>query len=97
MSVINTYMAIHTTVAADASVVQVVYRCACNQREYASKQALQQHQKTQGHRAWMERTELRQLKIELTEKTNVIVGLENKVRLLKELNNELLNRLTICD
>lgn len=76
--------------------VQIVYRCVCNQRDYASKQALKQHQRTQGHRAWMERNELRQLKIELTDKTNIITGLENKVRLLKELNTQLIHRLA-CD
>lgn len=71
---------------------QVVFRCQCNNKTYPSKQALAQHQKTQTHTSWRERNELKQLRIELTETTNTIVALTNQIALLKELNNNLINK-----
>ena len=53
---------------------------------YPSQSALSQHRKTKQPKAWVERNELRLLKIELTDKTNQIVALENKVQSLKDLN-----------
>lgn len=72
---------------------QIVFRCDCNQKTYPSKHALTQHQKTQSHVAWRERNELKQLKIELTDKTNTIVALTNQIDLLKELNNVLVQQI----
>lgn len=71
---------------------QIVFRCDCNQKTYPSKQALTQHQKTQTHVAWRERNELKQLKIELTEKSNIILALTNQISLLKELNQMLIKQ-----
>lgn len=73
----------------------VVYRCECNARGYPSPSALSQHRKTKQHKAWIERNELRLLKIELTDKTNQIVALENQVQSLKDLNTLLLKRLCV--
>ena len=73
----------------------VVYRCECNQRGYPSATALKQHTKTKQHLAWVEKNELRLLKIKLTEKTNTILALENKINSLRELNNVLVKRLTL--
>ena len=73
----------------------MVFRCECNDRGYPSQSALNQHRKTKQHKAWVERNELRLLKIELTDKTNQIVALENKVQSLKDLNTLLLKRLYV--
>lgn len=73
----------------------VVYRCECNQRAYPSSAALKHHAKTKQHLAWVEKNELRSLKVELVEKTNTIMALENKIRLLIELNNTLLQRIAL--
>jgi predicted RNase H-like nuclease (RuvC/YqgF family) len=62
---------------------------------FPSQSALSQHRKTKQHKAWVERNELRLLKIELTEKTNQIMALENTVQSLKNLNTLLLKRLTV--
>lgn len=72
---------------------QIVFQCDCNQKTYPSKQALTQHQKTKNHVAWRERNELKQLKIELTDKTNTIVALTNQIDLLKELNQILVQQI----
>jgi hypothetical protein len=72
---------------------QIVFQCDCNQKTYPSKQALTQHQKTKNHVAWRERNELKQLKIELTDKTNTIVALTNQNGLLKELNQILVQQI----
>ena len=47
------------------------------------------------HKAWEETTELRQLKIQLTERENTIVALNHSISLLKELNTTLIKRLDI--
>ena len=73
---------------------QIVFRCDCNQKTYPSKQALSQHQKTQTHVAWRERNELKQLKIELTEKENIIISLTTQIDLLKELNRKLIEQIS---
>jgi len=74
---------------------QIVFQCDCNHKTYPSKQALTQHQKTQAHVAWRERNELKQLKIELTEKSNTIIALTNQINLLKELNQMLIKQVSI--
>ena len=76
---------------------EIRFLCDCNQKTYPSKQSLSAHQKTQTHTRWVERNELRQLKMDLTEKTNTIVALENKIRLLKDLNNQLIKRIMITE
>lgn len=73
----------------------VIYHCDCNNRNYASKNALNQHRKTQMHKTWMERNELRHLKMQLTQKTNEVHALEHKLRLLQDLNTQLLHRLAL--
>lgn len=73
----------------------VVYRCECNDRGYPSQSALKQHQKTKQHMAWVERNELRLLKMDLTEKSNLIMALETKIQNLKDLNTILLKRLCV--
>ena len=47
------------------------------------------------HKSWIEAKELRDLKIEKTNKENVIMSLYSKIDLLKELNDTLLKRLAI--
>ena len=73
----------------------VVYRCECNNKTYPSHQSLKNHKKTKLHKSWMETKELRDLKIELTNRENVILSLYSKIDLLKELNDTLLKRLTL--
>lgn len=70
---------------------EIRFLCECNQKTYPSKQSLSAHQKTQTHLRWVERNELRQLKMDLTEKTNT------KITLLKDLNNQLIRRITAFD
>lgn len=73
----------------------VVFRCECNNKTYPSKQALSQHRKTKGHQSWQEKSELRDLKVELTHRDNEILRLKNAVNLLKELNTTLIKRLSV--
>lgn len=75
----------------------MVYRCECNDRGYPSQSALKQHRKTKQHMAWVERNELRLLKMDLTEKTNLIIALETKIQNLKDLNTMLLKRFVITN
>ena len=44
-------------------------------KTYPSKQALNAHRKTKGHKSWEEASELRKLKMELTTRDNTIVSL----------------------
>ena len=44
-------------------------------KTYPSKQALNAHRKTKGHKSWEEASELRKLKMELTNRDNTIVSL----------------------
>lgn len=73
----------------------IVFRCECNDRTYPSKAALNAHKKTKSHRSWEEAAELRKLRIELTNRDNTIVSLENTINSLKELNTILIKRLDI--
>ena len=73
----------------------IVFRCECNNKTYPSKSALQAHRKTKGHKAWEECKELRQLKIDLTDRDNTIMALNYTIALLKELNTTLLKRIDI--
>lgn len=73
----------------------VVFRCECNNKTYPSKSALNAHRKTKAHKAWEETKELRLLKIELTERDNRIVSLNQTITLLKELNTTLIKRIDI--
>ena len=73
----------------------IVFRCECNNKSYPSKQALNAHKKTKGHKSWEDAEELRKLKMELTNRDNAIVGLKNTINSLKELNTILIKRLDI--
>lgn len=73
----------------------IVFKCECNNKRYPSKQALNSHKKTKGHKSWEEAGELRKLKMELTNRDNTIVSLKNSIRSLKELNTILIKRLDI--
>jgi hypothetical protein len=73
----------------------IVFRCECNDKTYPSKAALNAHKKTKGHKGWEEAAELRKLKIELTNRDNTIVRLNNTINSLKELNTILIKRLDI--
>ena len=73
----------------------LVFKCECNDKTYPSKASLNAHKKTKGHKSWEEASELRKLKIELTNRDNTIVGLKNTITSLKELNTILIKRLDI--
>ena len=73
----------------------IVFKCECNNKTYPSKQALNAHRKTKGHKSWEEASELRKLKMELTNRDNTIVSLNNTIHSLKELNTILIKRLDI--
>ena len=75
--------------------ISVQYTCNCNNKKYPSMQSLNAHKKTKGHLQWENDNELRNLKITLTEKDNEIVGLTNKVNMLRELNTQLLTRIKL--
>tara|TARA_B100001094_G_C18063303_1_gene736182 strand:+ start:887 stop:1135 length:249 start_codon:yes stop_codon:yes gene_type:complete len=75
--------------------VSLCFTCFCNNKNYSSQLSLKNHQKTKGHKQWEERNELKLLKIDLTDKDNQIVKLQNDVVNLKELNNLLLRRFQI--
>ena len=72
-----------------------MFRCECNDRGYPSQSALSQHRKTKQHKAWVERNELRLLKIELTDKTNQIVALGKQSSILKRLEHIVIEK-TLC-
>jgi len=71
------------------------YKCACNNKTYPSKQSLKAHQRTKSHLQWEHEAELRNLKITLTEKDNVIISLNNKLTILRDFNSQLLVRINI--
>ena len=73
----------------------VVFRCECNDKTYPTKSALKSHKKTKSHKAYEEAKELRQLKIDLTNRDNTIISLNNTISLLKDLNTTLIKRLDI--
>lgn len=73
----------------------IQFICPCNNKSYPSKQSLKAHQRTKGHLQWDNEHELRNLKITLTERDNNIVYLNNKVDLLRDLNNKLIDRIKI--
>jgi len=75
--------------------LNVTYICECNQKEYASLQALRVHKKTKGHKSWEQERELRLLKVSLTERDNEIVQLEYNIIRLKELNSTLIARIQL--
>ena len=75
--------------------ITVQYNCPCNKKSYPSKQSLKAHQRTKGHLQWDHEHELRSLKITLTEKDNNILFLTNKISLLRDLNNKLIDRIKI--
>jgi len=77
--------------------ISVQYICPCNKKSYPSKQSLKAHHHTKGHLQWEHENELRNLKITLTEKDNVILLLTNKNSLLRDLNNTLIKRIKIDD
>lgn len=75
--------------------VSLCYTCYCNNKNYPSQLSLKNHQKTKGHKQWVETNELKQLKISLTEKDNKILKLEKDIESLIDLNNLFIHRLHI--
>ena len=73
----------------------VIFRCECNDKTYPTKSALNSHKKTKSHKAYEEAKELRQLKIDLTNRDNMILSLNNTIQLLKELNTTLIKRIDV--
>ena len=73
----------------------IVFKCDCNNKTYPSKGALHSHRKTKAHKAWEDTKELRQLKIDLTERDNTIIALNYNISLLKELNTTLIKRIDL--
>ena len=73
----------------------VIFRCECNDKRYPTKSALNSHKKTKSHKAYEEAKELRQLKIDLTNRDNMILSLNNTIQLLKELNTTLIKRIDV--
>jgi len=72
--------------------VQPVFRCPCNKKTYESQKKLKLHQKTQGHKSWIEHEELREIKIELTRRDNKITKLGAENMFLREYVEELLRK-----
>jgi len=72
--------------------VQPVFRCPCNNKIYESQNKLKLHQKTQRHKSWIEREELREIKIELTRRDNNITKLQAENMFLREYVEELLRK-----
>tara|TARA_B100001113_G_C20765288_1_gene472756 strand:- start:85 stop:369 length:285 start_codon:yes stop_codon:yes gene_type:complete len=66
--------------------VQNTFICKCNNRDYITNRNLKQHRKTKVHLDWENRSELRDLKIDLTRKDNIIKALEADKSHLQELN-----------
>ena len=62
--------------------------CECTGKTYKN---IKTHQKSQIHQAWVTKNELRDLKIQLTQRDNMIVILENKINQLQELNTRLIS------
>jgi len=72
--------------------IQPIFRCPCNKKIYESQKKLKLHQKTQGHKSWVEREELREIKIELTRRDNTIIKLGAENSFLREYVEDLLRR-----
>ncbi len=72
--------------------LSLCFTCECNNKSYPSQLSLKNHQKTKSHQQWMGINELKQLKVSLTEKENVILKLNLDIQNLKELNNLLIKR-----
>jgi hypothetical protein len=73
----------------------VVFKCECNGKSYPSESSLKAHKKTKGHIAWENTSEVRKLKIMLTERDNDILKLKDQNSKLRELNTVLVKRISI--
>ena len=72
-----------------------IFECPCSKRTYPSNKHLKLHQKTKMHKAWEDKSELRELKKDLTIRDNNIMKLEQRINTLIDLNNLLLTKLNI--
>ena len=79
------------------SCVTVLYKCECNGKSYPSESSLKAHKKTKGHLAWENSSEMRKLKIMLTERDNEILKSKDQICKLKELNTILIKRISLCE
>ena len=68
--------------------------CKCNSKTYSSEKSYKTHCKTKGHLAWVEQTELKNIKMELTRRDNEITVLKKKNEDLRDLNLILVKRLS---
>ena len=72
--------------------IQNTFICKCNGKDYISNKNLKQHRKTKMHSDWENRSELKDLKIDLTRKDNIIKALEADKSHLQELNLMLMRK-----
>lgn len=66
--------------------LDLAYICACNGKNYKTKSSLNAHMKTKIHIQWQNESELRGLKIQLTQRDNKIISLNEKMKTLRETN-----------
>ena len=72
-----------------------VFECPCNNKTYPSVKSLKSHKKTKMHISWEDKSELRELKKDLTIRDNNIMKLEKRIHTLIDLNNILLQKLNV--
>lgn len=76
----------------EMEVVQV-YTCECTGKNYKSRAGLAAHQKTKTHMQWEQKSEIRTLRMSITQKDNEIISLKSDKSLLQELNLMLARKL----
>ena len=76
----------------EMEVVQV-YTCECTGKNYKSRSGLASHQKTKIHLQWEQKSEIRTLRMSITQKDNEIISLKSDKSLLQELNLMLARKL----
>jgi hypothetical protein len=73
----------------------VIYKCNCNKKTYPNDISLKIHFQSKAHKYWIQEKELKELKINLTEKDNQLIALKTKVSAMLNFNNLLMKRISI--
>ena len=66
--------------------VSQVFTCDCTGKNYKTRSGLAAHRKTKIHMQWEQKSEVRSLRMFLTQKDNEIIALKSDKSLLQELN-----------
>ena len=75
--------------------IEELFICECNNKKYNSRKSLNSHKKTQIHIAWQNKSELKHIKIMLTEKDNTIISLKTQIKKLDTEIDEIKQKLSM--